>query len=44
MAPVFYTNNWALQNRTNEIPDQGLKQLEDYLNSTTYLQNIVNEL
>lgn len=24
--------------------DQGLKQLEDYLNSTTYLQNVVNEL
>ena len=24
--------------------DQGLEQLEDYLNSTTYLQNVVNEL
>ena len=24
--------------------DQGLKQLGDYLNSTTYLQNVVNEL
>ena len=24
--------------------DQGLKQLEDYINSTTYLQNVVNEL
>ena len=24
--------------------DQGWKQLEDYLNSTTYLQNVVNEL
>lgn len=24
--------------------DQGLKQLEDYFNSTTYLQNVVNEL